>query len=179
MASSRFDEAITRIDAANAEDPRSELVDGVSVSRELIFARRVHEWVRLLAPDASEELLLAARSHTIRRWMIPRDAYSKTTIGYHQWRDALAQFHAVHAESILRDVGYPPDKIERVKALIIRKNWPKDEWGESKTTRILQRTWRKMSADGRARAMGLKLGEREKNLVQRAARSGQGGAQAE
>lgn len=34
--------------------------------------------------------------------MIPRERYPRTTTGYHQWRDAPAQFHAEEAEKTLR-----------------------------------------------------------------------------
>src|SRR3990172_4807621 len=98
----RFAEAIRRIDALNGEDPRTEVVEGQPQPRELLFARRVYEWVRNLIVEPSEELLLAARAHTLRRWMIPRDRYPMTTPGYHQWRDALAAFHADEAARILQ-----------------------------------------------------------------------------
>ena len=188
----RFAEAIERIDAANREDPRTELVDGKPQPREFLFAQRVYEWVCKLVNDPSEELLLAARAHTLRRWLIPRDRYPKTTVGYHQWRDALAEFHADEAESILRAVGYADEKIQKIRAFITKKNWPEDNearaledadclvflgtklrdytdtWEESKALRILQGTLRKMTPDGRARALQLKLGNRERELVQRA-----------
>jgi len=195
----RFDEAIRRIDAANEEDPRTEIVDGRPRPREWAFAVRVYEWVRQLAKEPSEELLLAARAHTLRRWLIPRDRYPKTTVGYHQWRDALAQFHAQEAESILREVGYPPEKVRTVKTLITRENWPAnkdacvledadclaflesklagylDEWGDTRTVRILRRTIRKMTPEGQAQALKLNLGERERALLLQAAGSGTAG----
>ena len=114
----KFAEAINRFDAANKEDPRSELVDGQPQPRELLFAQRVYEWVQKLVDNPSEELLLAARAHTLRRWSIPREQYPKTTVGYHQWRDVLAQFHAKEAEEILSEVGYPADTIRKIKAFI-------------------------------------------------------------
>lgn len=187
-----FDEAVKRIDAANLEDPRTEMADGRLQPREWLFARRVYDWVQRLAANPSEELLLAARAHTLRRWLIPRDRYPRTVIGYHQWRDDLAQFHAQQAETILRDVGYPADKILPVRALITKQNWPgnpeacvledadclvflesklsgyTDAWGEAKTVRILHSTLNKMTPDGRARALQLKLDPREQQLVLKA-----------
>ncbi len=160
--------------------------------RELLFAQRVYEWVRKLADDPSEELLLAARAHTLRRWMIPRDRYPRTTTGYHQWRDALARFHADEAESILGPVGYPADNIGRIRDFITKQNWPEDKeacvledadclvfletklsdyldaWEESKTLRILKGTLRKMTPAGRAQALQLELGDRVLELVRRA-----------
>jgi hypothetical protein len=156
----------------------------------------VYDWVQKLAPNASEELLLAARAHTLRRWMIPRDQYPQTTMGYHQWRDALAQFHAQEASTILHAAGYSPDKVEAVRALITRETWPSnadarvledadclaflqsklagyiDAWGEAKTIRILKRTIRKMTPQAQALALQLSLGPHERELVQRAAGSG-------
>ena len=189
----RFSEAIKKIDAVNQEDPRSEMVDGRPQPRELLFAQRVYQWVEQLAEDPSEELLLAARAHTLRRWMIPRDRYPMTTVGYHQWRNALAQFHADEAETILHAAGYPAEQIQSIKNFITKKNWPEnkeacvledadclvfletklsdyiDDWQDTKTLRILQRTIRKMTPEARTRAFQLKLGERERELVHRAA----------
>ena len=189
----RFSEAIKKIDAVNQEDPRSEMVDGRPQPRELLFAQRVYQWVEQLAEEPSEELLLAARAHTLRRWMIPRDRYPMTTVGYHQWRNALAQFHADEAETILHAAGYPAEQIQSIRDFITKKNWPEnkeacvledadclvfletklsdyiDDWQDTKTLRILQRTIRKMTPEARTRAFQLKLGERERELVHRAA----------
>ncbi len=191
----RFSEAIKKIDAANLEDPRSEMVDGHPQPRELLFAQRVYRWVEQLTEDPSEELLLAARAHTLRRWMIPRDRYPMTTVGYHQWRNALAQFHADEAETILHALGYPAEQIQSIRKFITKENWPEnkeacvledadclvfletklsdyiDAWEESKALRILRRTFRKMTPEARTRAFQLKLGERERDLVRRAANS--------
>ena len=122
----RFAEAIKKIDDANRDDPRTELVDGKPQSRELLFAKRVYEWVGKLVDHPSEELLLAARAHTLRRWLIPREKYPKTTAGYHKWRDALAQLHADETESILRAVGYTDEEIRKIRAFITKTNWPED-----------------------------------------------------
>ena len=192
----RFAEAIKKIDAANQEDPRSEMVDGRPQPRELLFAQRVYQWVEQLAEDPSEELLLAARAHTLRRWMIPRDRYPMTTVGYHHWRNALARFHADEAETILHAAGYPAEQIQSIRDFITKKNWPEnkeacvledadclvfletklsdyiDDWQDTKTLRILQRTIRKMTPEGRTQAFQLELGEREKELVRRAANAG-------
>ena len=116
-----------------------------------------------------------------------------TTVGYHQWRNALAQFHADEAETILHAAGYPAEQIQSIRDFITKKNWPEnkeacvledadclvfletklsdyiDDWQDTKTLRILQRTIRKMTPEARTRAFQLKLGERERELVHRAA----------
>lgn len=188
----RFNEAILLMDDANALDPRRTDYDGGTVGRELAFSRRVYAAVQELVDDASEELLLAARGHTLRRWEIPRDTYPKTTLGYHEWRDALAKLHADAAATILADVEYAPETIGRVKDLILRKRWPEDAdartledadcivflqtklaeyldvWDENKTVHILRRTLGKMTPEGREKALGLELGPRAQKLVARA-----------
>ncbi|MDO8629477.1 MAG: DUF4202 domain-containing protein [Phycisphaerales bacterium] len=188
----RLAEALRRIDDANAEDPRTEAADGADQPRELLFARRVYDWVTRLVTDPSETLLLAARAHTLRRWMVPRDHYPMTNLGYHEWRDACATFHAQEAERILRDVGYPRTAIDRVTALITKQNWESDpegrtledadclaflesklhhyldEWDEEKAIGILRRTLRKMTPQGRALAATLKLDPRCLELLRRA-----------
>ncbi|MEE9293777.1 MAG: DUF4202 domain-containing protein [Phycisphaerae bacterium] len=188
----RFAEAINRIDTANREDPRVEIVEGQPQARELLFAQRVYDWVPKLVDAPSEELLLAARAHTLRRWLIPRERYPKTTAGYHEWRQALAQFHAKEAEEILRQVGYPADVIRRIGAFITKENWPGDreaqaledadclvfletklqnyidEWEEDKILRILRLTFGKMTPEAQKHALNLELADRERELVQRA-----------
>ena len=188
----RFAEAIRRIDEANGEDPRTERVDGAPHPRELLFAKRVYEWVRKLVAEPSEELLLAARAHSLRRWMIPRDRYPRTTPGYRQWREALAVFHADQAGRILVDVGYTELTITRVRALIVRENWRNDpegraledadclvfletklegyldEWEEKKTVNILKKTLRKMTPIGKEHAGSLRLSDRCAELLRQA-----------
>lgn len=189
----RFQSAIVAIDEANRQDPRKESVEGIEQPRELLFAQRVYEWVEKLVDRPSEALLLAARGHTIRRWMIPRDTYPKTTLGYHEWRSALADFHADETAKILADCGYTDDFLGKVRAFITRSNWPADpeaqaledadclvflqtklagyidEWGEGKTVRILRSTIKKMTPAARAIAMELDLDPSARDLVQRAA----------
>ena len=46
-----------------------------------------------------------------------------------------------------------------------------DDWQDTKTLRILQRTIRKMTPEARTRAFQLKLGDRERELLRRAANS--------
>ncbi len=188
----RFAEAIRRFDETNGEDPRTELVEGTRQARELLFARRVYEWVPKLIAERSEELLLAARGHTLRRWMIPRDQYPKTAPGYRRWREALAAFHAEQAAGILKEVGYSDATVARVRALILRKNWRNDaegraledadclvfletkldgyldEWEEEKTVNILKKTLRKMTPAGKEHAGCLRLSDRCAELLRRA-----------
>src|ERR1041385_2348700 len=106
-----FNEAIRRFDAENSRDPNVEIGDGQSVPRELAYARRLTDWVKCLAPAASEALLLAARCQHICRWESPRARYPMTRAGYLKWRADLKQFHARKSGEILRAVGYGDDVI--------------------------------------------------------------------
>lgn len=184
--------AIERIDAANAEDPRGDVVDGKREPRELLFSKRVSDWVGQLADEPSEELLLAARAHTLRRWMIPRDRYPMTNQGYHEWRNALAVFHAKEASAILAECGYSDETIDAVAALIAHRNWPGDPnactledadclvfletklqnytgvWDETKALRVLRGTLNKMTPEARQYVAKLDLAPVERELVDRA-----------
>jgi len=188
----RFQEAIRRIDEANREDPRTDMVAGVALPRELRFAERVYQWVSRLVDDPSEVLLLAARSHTIRRWAVPRGRFPKNTRGYHEWREALAAFHADEAAAIFLDLGYPDETVQAVRSLITREHWPEsedacvledadclaflelklerylDEWDEDKTLRVLRQTHQKMTPNGRAHLSRLDLPPRAREVLRRA-----------
>ncbi len=78
----RFSEAFRRFDEENGQDPNLLVVDGVAYPQELLYAKRLTDWVLRLNPEASEHLLLAARSQHICRWTIPRHTYEMTRAGY-------------------------------------------------------------------------------------------------
>jgi hypothetical protein len=188
----RFEIALRRFDGENSRDPDREMAGGVSQPRELLYAQRLTGWVLRLCPDASEELRLAARCQHICRWEIPRNSYPMTRAGYLKWRASLKIFHAQKAGEILRESGYDETAIRRVQELNLKKNFPDDpetrvledalclvflqyqftglatKTAEDKTINALQKSWAKMSEAGRAEALKLDFGSREKNLLQRA-----------
>ena len=184
----QFEAAIRRFDAENSRDPNLEN----GQPRELLYAQRLTGWVLRLCPEASEELRLAARCQHICRWEIPRDSYPMTRAGYLKWRADLKKFHAQKAGEILRETGYDETVIRRVQDLNLKKNFPADpesrvledalclvflqfqlaalagKTDEDKTVNALRKSWAKMSETGRAEALKLDFGAREKNLLQRA-----------
>src|SRR4030095_3354399 len=90
----RFWRALQRFDEENSKDPNTELVDGRPWPRELLYAKRLYDWVLRLDSNASETLLLAARSQHLCRWAIPRNKFEMTKPGYLKWRNELKKFHA-------------------------------------------------------------------------------------
>lgn len=191
----KFEAAIRRFDEENARDPNRETAGGISHPRELLYAQRLTGWVLRLRPDASEELRLAARCQHVCRWQIPRGSYPMTRSGYLKWRADLKKFHAQKAGEILRKAGYDETVISRVQDLNLKKDFPNDfetrvledalclvflqfqladldiKTAEDKTINALQKSWAKMSEAGRAEALKLDYGEREKHLLQRALRT--------
>ena len=192
----RFTAAMARFDAANAEDPRREQVDGQPQPRELIYSRRMAAALDRFAPDAPEAVRLAARCQHIRRWTIPRDRYPGGRDGYRRWRTDLGRFHAETAGDILREVGYDRATIGRVQALLRKERLKADpdvqlledviclvflqhyladfaaRHDDEKLTDILRKTWRKMSDRGRAAALEIDLAPGLRALVTRAVGGG-------
>lgn len=123
---SRFEAAITAIDAVNREDPSTELHDGKAVPAALLYGQRMSAWLLHLAPDAPEELRLAARAQHIGRWKIPRADYPAGRDGYLAWRSALARFHAETAAALLEKAGYSAGEIARVGDLLQKKRIKRD-----------------------------------------------------
>jgi len=189
----RFDEAIALIDEANAADPNTVTVRGRSGPKELLHAYLITEWVQRLAPDASQQLLLAARAHHIRRWEIPRDSYPPGRSGYLRWRRDLHTLHAQHAALALGEAGYDDETVQQVEQIIRKYRLGKDPevqvledalclvfletqlddtaaklGDEAKTLEVLRKTWRKMSAAGRELALQLPLSDRGHGLVETA-----------
>jgi len=179
-----LERALDEFDRINAADPRAQ--------RELIFSRRVFEWVLRLNPQASESAQLAARAHTVRRWEVPRDRYPMDTGGYHAWRAATAAHSADAAAAVLQSLGYPGPAIDHVGRLIRRELAPQDQdaqlledadclaflelkltdylerWDEEKLARILHGTLVKMSPAARRVALGLPLDSRVGALLRMA-----------
>jgi hypothetical protein len=122
----RFDRAISAIDTANADDPIRITVRGEERPKELAHAELVTEWVQRLDSEPSEELLLAARAHHLRRWTIPRSSYPEGRAGYLKWRKALHEQHAKDVAGILRDVGYDDAAIGRVQDIVRKRRLGKD-----------------------------------------------------
>ena len=190
----RFQEAIHRIDAANAQDPHTEVADGQEAPKELVYGQRMSAWVERLRRDAPEAVLLAARAQHIRRWAIPRDQFPIDRPGYHKWRTTLYKFHADEAAAILRDVGYDEETIARVADLLQKKRLKtdrdaqtiedaaalvflehhavefalRDDMTEDKLVDILRKTWNKMSPDGRRAALSLNMPANLKSLIGKA-----------
>ena len=191
----RFEAALRRFDEENARDPNTETADGVVQPREWLYARRLSDWVVRLCPDASEPLRLAARCQHLCRWEIPRSSYPMTRAGYLQWRANLKKFHAQKAGDILRELGYPEAVVRCVQDLNLKKHFPDDpetrvledalclvfleyqladlavKTAEDKTINALQKSWQKMTPAGRAEALKLNYGPREKVLLERALKS--------
>lgn len=189
----RFDTAIAAIDSANAADPNVVVIDGVERPKELAHAELVTEWVGRLDANATEEQLLAARAHHLRRWTVPRSSYPDGRAGYLRWRRALGRQHADEVGHILRDAGYPESTVDRVQHIIRKENLRSDpavqthedalclvflqtqfdqladQLGREKTIDVVAKTMRKMSPGGLAAARDLALSADQVALLDAAA----------
>ncbi|TRZ42282.1 DUF4202 domain-containing protein [Robertkochia solimangrovi] len=187
-----FEKAISKIDEYNAQDPHKEVWSGISYPKEVLYAERMTQKLSEFNPNASEALRLAARAQHIGRWEIPREEYPDNRSGYLRWREALKKFHANTTEAILQSAGYEPDFIARVTTLIRKKGLKNDpgvqtledviclvflefyfedfagKHPEDKIVDIIQKTWNKMSEDGRNAALSLPLSESSLHLIQKA-----------
>ncbi|MEY2430685.1 MAG: hypothetical protein QOC92_410 [Acidimicrobiaceae bacterium] len=192
MADSRLARAIAAIDAANADDPETILVQGEVRPKEQAHAEMMTDWVRRLDPDASDAQVLAARAHHLRRWSIPRSSFPEGRAGYLRWRTTLKKQHAEEVGDILEREGYEADVIERVQQ-IVRKDALKtdpvvqthedalclvfletqlldlaEQLGDDKTIDVIRKTVVKMSERGIEAALGLELPSVASDLVGRA-----------
>jgi Domain of unknown function (DUF4202) len=192
----RFSEAFRRFDEENRNDPNRVIVEGVAHPQELLYAERLTDWVLRLAPEASEHLLLAARSQHIRRWTVPRASYEMTRAGYLKWRTDLKQFHAAQSAEILCEVGYDEETIRCVRDLNLKKLLGRDadcqvledalclvtlqyqladlvaKTDPAKIIEILRKTWKKMSPAARTHALALAYSDIEKQLLEQALNGG-------
>jgi len=185
--------AVAAIDAANADDPHTLVVDGVERPKELVHAELMTQWLHQLDPHATEAQLLAARAHHLRRWTLPRTDYPEGRAGYLRWRAEQKRRHATAVGEILQGCGYDDEVIDRVGVIIRKEGLGKDpavqvhedalcltflqtqadalaaDLGPDKTLDVLRRTLPKMSERGRTEAMGLPLSDGVRTLLELAA----------
>ena len=188
----RLAAALAAIDAANADDPNVITVDGVERPKELAHAELMTRWVRTLDPHCSDEQVLAARAHHLRRWTIARDSYPDGRSGYLKWRTALKRQHADEVGAILREAGYDDESVARVQAIVRKQGLGHDhavqvhedalclvfletqfdelarKMGNDRMVDILQKTAKKMSPAGLEAARTLRFSPSATALLERA-----------
>jgi hypothetical protein len=186
MPPDKLERVLQEIDAYNDKDP---------LHREKAYSERLTAWVSTLQPQASEALRIAARGQHIGRWTIPRESYPMDRGGYLRWREALKRFHAKTVGEIMRQAGYDAPVIDQAQSIILKKNLTADPEAQavedalclvfletqfadlkSKTSEdrmipILQKTWKKMSAAARERALRMPMPPDQTALIQKALHS--------
>ncbi|KAL3480627.1 hypothetical protein BJX99DRAFT_254301 [Aspergillus californicus] len=191
-----FEKALSRIDAAHAQDPKQVTPPQTTtpIPYELHYANKMTKYLSLRSPSASDALRLAVRAQHLKRWEVPRTDFPATKIGYLSWRAHLGRRQAMIAQEMCVESGYDQVFAERVAALV-RKEGLKGgedeevqvledvaclvflddqledfsgELEEEKVLGILRRTWVKMSSRGQELALGMELGVRGGELVKKA-----------
>jgi hypothetical protein len=110
--------AIAAVDAANAADPNVVEWQGERWPRAQLQGVLATGWLDVLAPDASDEVYLAARAHHVHRWTIARASYPEGRSGYLRWRRDLKDVHADVVAELLPATGVAPEAVARVQALV-------------------------------------------------------------
>lgn len=171
--SNRLSLAFAAIDAANSADPTLE--DGQPAA--LLYGQRMSAEGGHLFPDASDILQIAARGQHIERWLLPRTDYPEGLPGYLNWRREQARRHAMRVGQIMRDAGYSDADADRVGVLLRKEGIKRDADVQAledvicfaflrhyfsdfavgkdpdQLLKIVEKTARKMSATGRAKAL--------------------------
>lgn len=192
MDTNRYQFAIRRIDEENSKDPHKDRVDGKEFPKELLYSLRMSEKLIHYKPDASEALRVAARAQHICRWKIARENYPMDRAGYLRWRTDLKKFHSKLTAEILSEAGYDEPFIQSVEVLLKKEGLKtsietqvledvicfvflefyfddfQKQHPEEKVIDILQKTWKKMSLEGRGFALRLSLSSVATQLVKKA-----------
>jgi hypothetical protein len=184
MTNSLYENTVALIDAANAEDPRMDSVDGKPVPRELLYGQRMTEMIGRYAPEADDVMKLAVRGQHIQRWKTPRSSYPMTREGYLAWRTGLYKFHAEMVGQLMKQAGWDDASIERAKQAVGKRALKVNpdtqmledvtdlcfiehymlefasqhaEYSEEKWLDIIRKTWKKMSPRAHEFALSGKL----------------------
>lgn len=171
--SARKQAVLDAIDAANQQDPNTE--DGQPAA--LLYGQRMSAELDRLFPDASDELQIAARGQHVERWKLARTEYPEGRAGYLAWRKAQGVHHADVVMSLMGQNGYDPDRTEAAGRMLRKQGIKREpevqaledvicfvflKWyfqpfaakhSAEKIQRIVEKTARKMSAEGRTRVL--------------------------
>ena len=177
----RLEQALAAIDAANADDPNTIEVGGVSRPKELAHAELMTAWIERLVEHPTDAQRLAARAHHLRRWVSPREGYPEGRAGYLRWRKDQARRQADEVATILGRCGYDEATVDRVQAIITKTGLKTDpevqahedalclvflqtqlldlaeQLGPDKAVDVLAKTVKKMTPRGRSEALELDL----------------------
>jgi hypothetical protein len=110
--------AIEAIDAANADDPHPVIWRGASRPRAQLQGELATAWLDRLRVDPPSALVIAARSHHVRRWTIPRHSYPEGRAAYLRWRRDLKDVHAAALAELLPALGVVPEVVTRAQSLV-------------------------------------------------------------
>jgi hypothetical protein len=168
-----LDRALALIDAANRADPTIE--DGHPAA--LVYGGRMSAELQRLFPDASDVLRIAVCGQHVERWLLPRADFPDGREGYLHWRREQAVRHAVRVGGIMAEAGYGAVAQSRVGALLRKEDIKRDPQVQAledvicfvflrwyfepfaakhepdAVLKIVQKTARKMSAEGRERVL--------------------------
>jgi hypothetical protein len=191
-----LDRALGLLHSAHEADPRRRETPAGPRPVESVWCERVESWVRCLQPDAPAELRLAAAAQHLERWRWPRSGHPEGRAGYLRWRREVARAQAERARQICLDAGVSGTVADRVAALVRKEDLASDartrvledaaclafleldlddfagRHEDADVVRILARTWRKMSDDGRSAATRLELSSRSATLLDAALAAG-------
>jgi hypothetical protein len=179
LSDPRFSGAIARFDEVDAGDPRRARFGEREGPLSALHHERVAHWVRDLRPDASEALSLAARCQHLARWETLRADFPDGVLGYKRWRSEAARRSAARAGAILAEVGWDDASARRVGELVTKRGLGRDDEVQvledaaclafleleldafaakhppERVAGVLDKTLRKMSEEGKARARAL------------------------
>ncbi len=172
---------LDKINEINSQDPNMENVDGIQTPKELVYGQRMTQCLNQYWPTASELLQIAVRAQHIKRWHIKRSEYPMGKAGYLNWRKALGQFHANLTKEVMLTCGYNHEDAEQAGSIVRKENFRSNpesqtledvaclvflmyyfepfaaKHSEEKIISIVQKTWKKMSAQAKDIALTLVL----------------------
>jgi len=182
-------QVFSAIDALNQQDPNRIFYKGHDVSKEYLNSIYMTEQLHRYIPDPSVALQIACRAHHICRWQIDRTEYPSGKAGYYQWRKSLYRHHSQIARTILEQCRIDKPLSDQVCDMIAKKNRIEDletqlledvichvfllhyaeafskKHQEEKVIDILEKTWEKLSNQGKAYVSHLAISEAVAALI--------------
>lgn len=187
-----YEKTLKAIDEINQQDPNTITLDGVVQPKEYVYSQQMSACLAEHFPDSSDYLKIAVHAQHIKRWALARKDFAEGRVGYLTWRKELGKLHASLTSELMAEHGYNEEEQQRVGAILRKEKLKSNtesqtledvaclvflahyleefaaKHDEDKLISIIQKTWRKMSAQGHEIALKTPLSADMLVLVKKA-----------
>lgn len=186
----RIGHVLAAFEEIGRKDPRLVVIDGTTYPRQLGEAKLLVHFIAQMVDPISDALFLACHCQHLGRFESPRSEFPQDNAGYKAWRTEASRRSSERSANLMKEFGFEASIIERVSKIVSKQGRATNpevqimedalcltflildaedfvlRHTEEEMTRILKRTWMKMSETGHRTALSTPLAPTVKKAVE-------------